>query len=166
MYSSLEVPNNSSPVFSAEGQTHAIHRIGNVDFKLPSGEIKSIKDVPYVPGLHKNLLSTNQIVDREHMIVFDTDKCVVISKFSPSEIIASGARDKRSGLYNLSSYPSILRPTLLRISRVSQRMWYARLGHISYPSLCDLTSMSTGIPAFNKTKTCVCEICENASEPS
>lgn len=43
------------------------------------------------------------------MIVFDRDKCVVISKLSSSEIIASGARDKRSGLYNLSSYLSNLK---------------------------------------------------------
>lgn len=44
VYSSLEVSHNSSPVFSAKGQTHAIHRRGNVDFKLPSAEIKTIKD--------------------------------------------------------------------------------------------------------------------------
>jgi hypothetical protein len=55
---------------------------------LSSVEVKTIKDVVHFPGLHKKLLSIGQTADRGHTIVFDRDKCVVISKSSPHERIA------------------------------------------------------------------------------
>ena len=63
VFSRSEVSHNPSPVLSMGCQTHAIHGRGNVDFELSSGEIRIIKDVYHVLGLHKKLLSRGQTAD-------------------------------------------------------------------------------------------------------
>ena len=165
VFPSLEVSHNPFPVLSAGGQTHAIHGRGNVDFELPSGKIKTIKDFFFkVPGLHKNLVSIGQTADKGHMIVFDTrDKCIVKTKSSPPDIIALGARDKGSSLYNLSAFLSNLTVNSLEDIQSLTRTWHERFGHISYQSLHNLTRMSTGIPLL-KIKPCACEICQKAHQ--
>jgi hypothetical protein len=66
----------------ARGQTHIVKRKGKSKF-VTSFRIKKIDEVLYVPNLTKNLLLIESIIDKGHVVVFDFNKCLVISKHDP-----------------------------------------------------------------------------------
>jgi hypothetical protein len=89
-------------VTSAGGQSHCIEGQGIAEISLTNGEIKTIRDVQYVPRLYCNILSIGKIADLGHMALFDQSSCLVISKEDPFRIIAKGTRIPESGLYRLT----------------------------------------------------------------
>jgi transposase InsO family protein len=87
---------------SAGGQSHPIQGQGTVNLSSPSGEIKQISSVYFVPGLNRNLLSVGQIVELGCVVIFDEARCIALTKQKPCRIVARGKRDPRNGLYVLS----------------------------------------------------------------
>jgi hypothetical protein len=61
-------------------------------------KIKTISDVLYVPGFMKNLLSIGMIVDRGHIVVFDSNKCLIIQNKDPHTIVVKSVKDPKNGL--------------------------------------------------------------------
>ena len=51
-------------VHTAGGQSLPVKGVGSVVIKLPNGEIKTIGNILYVPGLTKNLFSVGSITDK------------------------------------------------------------------------------------------------------
>jgi hypothetical protein len=60
-----------------KGQTHIVKGKGKSKF-VTFSRIKKIDEVLYVPRLTKNLLSIESITNKGHVIVFDSNKCLVI----------------------------------------------------------------------------------------
>jgi hypothetical protein len=46
---------------AAGGETHRVAGYGDILVKFHDGEIKNIKNVLYVPGIHRNLLSVGRM---------------------------------------------------------------------------------------------------------
>ena len=146
----------SGNVKTAGGQSHQISGKGSVHFTLPSGEIKDINGVLYVPGLSKNLLSIGSLTDKGIIACFDDQKCILYSKGN-KRIVTEGLRNKQNGLYQLSALNLDITANLAQTEIHNARLWHHRLGHIGYDRLHDLTAkrMATGIP-YIPTYTEVC----------
>jgi hypothetical protein len=67
--SSVKIQN----VKSVRGQIHGVYGKGKL-----SGKIKTISDVHYVLGFMKNLLLVELIANKGHIIVFNSNKCLII----------------------------------------------------------------------------------------
>jgi hypothetical protein len=80
VFSDLQLADSSISVTSTGGQSHSIVESGTVNVKSPSIEVQYITDVQYVHGLHKNLLSIGQLVDRDCVVIFTSNKCTVLTK--------------------------------------------------------------------------------------
>lgn len=129
-------------------------------FTLPSGEIKDVHDVLYVPGLAKNLLSIGSFADRGMVACFDENKCILYSK-NHKQIVAEGTRNHNNGLYRLSARNLDITAGIVHADINTVRLWHYRLGHIGFDRLHDLSAknMVTGIPSI-PTHREVCTGCQ------
>ena len=66
---------------------------------LPTGEVKQIHNVMYVPGIKKNLIYVSTIADEDLKVEFVKSQCVVKDIHDHYKIIARGSRV--GGLYKL-----------------------------------------------------------------
>jgi hypothetical protein len=116
-------PSQNSLVTLARGQAHVIHgqrtaqvfmpsgKIKNIrDIKyipslscnilsqvfINSGKIKNIKDINYIPSLSCNILSVGKITNVGHLAIFDETNCVN-TKTKPFQIISKGQRHSNTG---------------------------------------------------------------------
>ena len=60
--------------------TYKIEGVGSVSFQLDSGTVLHIKDILYVPGLKKNLLSVVGLEDKGYKVIFMDRKVLLWSK--------------------------------------------------------------------------------------
>ena len=137
----------------AGGQSHGIAGYGTLDVKSPFGDVQYITNVQYVPGLHKNLSSIGQLAHRNYMVVFTSNRCVVLTRQKPHKILVSGTKDQSNGLYQLDTaaskatiqilpvylakYPTnsffALEAKVATSSTDLAHLWHCRLGHLNYP---------------------------------
>jgi hypothetical protein len=87
-------------VHTAAGESHSIARTRSVSFQISPGEVKTVHNVLYVPGITKNLLSVGSLTDSGYMACFDSTCCYLINK-NDKRIIAEGLRTPQNGLYRL-----------------------------------------------------------------
>jgi transposase InsO family protein len=134
------------------GQKHRIAGRGSINFQFPSGEIKSVPGVLYVPSIIKNLLSVESLTDKGYIACFDETKCFLISKGS-KRIVARGERERGSGLYRLVAKQSTPELHQVEINLTSSvldltRLWHHRLGHLNFQGLHLLSASGiiTGLP--------------------
>jgi hypothetical protein len=93
-FSTLD-PSYQNAVTSISGQLYCIEGEG-------FAEIKSIRNVQYVPGLYRNILSVGKIADLRHLAIFNKSSCFVISINKLFCLVAKGTRTPSSGLYRLT----------------------------------------------------------------
>ncbi len=86
-------PPNVAKVRLAGGHVHPVIGKGTVNVQTPSGEIKSIYEVPYVPHFCKSLFLVGSIVNQGHVIILD-DKGYVIKLTSSHSIGHSQSKSK------------------------------------------------------------------------
>ena len=137
-------------VRTAGGQSLSVKGIGFVVIKLPSGEMKTIGNIFYVPGLTKNLFSVGSIEDKGLTIRFSPHVCHVVDKHTNQTLI-KGLRDSINSLYRIED--SIL-VNCIEFNVTSPinpaTLWHAILGHptkaISYPCSQTTSAWITGKP--------------------
>ncbi|CAM6117358.1 unnamed protein product [Calypogeia fissa] len=73
------------------------------------GRNKVVRQVLYVLGMQRNLLSVGQLTDLGHRVVFDSADCFILKSDSPKfvpkqdHVYLHGSRDLNNGLYRLNS---------------------------------------------------------------
>jgi hypothetical protein len=55
-----------------------------------------------VSSLTKNLLLVESIIDKGHVVVFDSDKCLVILKHDPKAIVVNRLQNNSIGLSKMN----------------------------------------------------------------
>ncbi|KAL3677964.1 hypothetical protein R1sor_020920 [Riccia sorocarpa] len=87
----VKLANHISFVKSAGGEKHAVEGSGDVIFN-----INGIKfdNVLYIPSLKRNLLSVGRIADKDNLVIFDKNQCIVVSKLDPITVLARAYRDR------------------------------------------------------------------------
>ena len=82
LFNSIEPTLLEEIAISAGGQSHPIQDQGSINLST-NGEVKQVSSMYYVPGLNYNLLSVGQIAELGCLIMFDKQKCVVVTKIRP-----------------------------------------------------------------------------------
>lgn len=147
-----------------------------------------IKNVLYVPGLKRNLLSIGKLTDAGNIFVFTSDTYLVVDKNDPHSIILHVSRDRSNNLYCLSTVPSRLSPALeTLISEFippessdsspsipmvpteatpsphgdSLDLWHKRLAHVHHQPIYHMSShhLTLGLPIVKWEKSQRCTTC-------
>ena len=95
----LEESACGSKIYLGDDSGYEIKGYGDIPVKLPSGDIKHLKNVLYVPGIKKNLISVSMITDQDMQVQFFKNGCVI--KDSQMETVATGVR--AGNLYRLDA---------------------------------------------------------------
>ena len=67
----------------ASGQDDIIVGKGSIQLPMQNGEIKTIKDVRYLPRLNTNMLSISQITNSGNLVLFTKSMCFVLTSKKP-----------------------------------------------------------------------------------
>jgi hypothetical protein len=110
---------------------YPIKGIGESNYKLDSENSITMKDVLYVLGLKKNLLSISALDNKGYRVAFIYGEVLMWAKGETlNEAII--IRSKENGLYKLKGHPET---TMTHAIKNSCKLWNRRLAHINYKVL-------------------------------
>ena len=135
---------------------------GKIIIQLPDGRFTQIKEVYYVPGLTKNLLSVSAATANGSSIEFHHDHCIIKVHLTNGDIIRLTCK-QQGRLYPLgvTMVPSqALSSVSQTTSELETLRWHYRLGH---PHVRVITTMqrrnlATGLH-FRPSPIAICEGC-------
>jgi transposase InsO family protein len=114
-----------------------------------------MKDVLYVLGLKKNLLSISALDKKGFMVAFIDGEVIMLSKGKNIEY-AVVIRTKEGGLYKLKGHSDV---ALTHSTESPCELWHRRLAHINYKSLPYVSKVVTGLPELKVDHEGVCKGC-------
>jgi len=147
-------------VVFCNGKSGTIIGIGKIGEPLSN----SIEDVYLVDGLKHNLLSMSQLCDKDNLVVFTSNRCLVVN-MDTRDIVLRGKLHKN--VYNvcISSLPQ---NTLTCLSALDDDaiLWHKRLGHASLSFLNKLVSkdLVVGLPTIKYNDGKVCDACAKGKQ--
>ena len=116
-----------------------------------------MKEVLYVPGLKKNLLSISNLDKEGYIVTFRDGQVLMWSKGKTLEyLVVIG--EEEGGLYELKGH---LETILVHENSNSSEMWHRRLAHISYKELPFMIKVVIGSPYLNIYHERTCKGWEN-----
>jgi hypothetical protein len=140
--SKLTEKDSSLQVVLGDDSKHAIKGVVEASLQLDSDNPLSIKDILFVQGLKKNLLSISALEDKGFKVAFVDGQVLLWPKNSSiNKATVIGVRE--GGLYKLKRHQE---QALVRNSVSSSELWHRRLAHLNYRSLLVLSKMVTGLP--------------------
>ena len=149
----LTEKNSSLQVELGDDSRHAVRGVGEASYQLDSGNYISIKDVLFVQGLKKNLLSISALEDKGFRVAF-VDGQVLLWPKSSSIDLATVIGVREGGLYKLKGHPE---QALVHNSISSNEPRHRRLAHTNYRSLLVLSKMVTCLPDMQVEHDGVCK---------
>jgi hypothetical protein len=116
--------------------------MGESTYKLDSGTPMRMKDVLYVPGLTKNLLSISTLDNKGSMVAFIDGEVLMWPKGKTIED-AVVIETKEGGLYKLKGHSDI---AMTHFTESPCELWHRRLAHINYKALPYVSKLVTVLP--------------------
>ena len=114
-----------------------------------------MKEVIYVPGLKKNLLSISTLDNKGYRVSFIDGQVFMWSKGKTIEYgVVIG--EEKGGLYKLKGH---LEKTLIHEITSSSELWHRRLAHINYKSLPYVRKVITCLLYLNIDHEGICKGC-------
>jgi hypothetical protein len=114
-----------------------------------------MKDVLYVPGLTKNLLSISALDKKGFRVAFIDGEVLMWPKGKTIEdAIVIGTEE--GGLYKLKGHSDA---ALTHSTESPCELWHRRLAHINYKALPYVSKVVTGLPKFKVDHEGVCKGC-------
>jgi hypothetical protein len=119
-----------------------IKGVGESNHKLNSGNSLKMKDVLYVLGLKKNLLSISSLEKKGFKVTFIDGEVLMWAKGETlNEAIIIG--NEENGLYKLKGHS---KAAMTHAIENSCELWHRRLAHINYKALTYICKEVTGLP--------------------
>ncbi|GJY63767.1 zinc finger, CCHC-type containing protein [Tanacetum coccineum] len=138
---------DGSVLHMGDESTKPILGRGNVVIEFSSGKTITLFNVVYVPGLRKNLMSGPVLNKCGYKQVYESDK-YTLSRHGV--FIGFGYYNNGMFMLNLNKVPSSINSVYMAYSHVvDSKVWHARLGHVHYNRLHDMSKDSL-IPSFDK----------------
>ncbi|GJZ55995.1 retrovirus-related pol polyprotein from transposon TNT 1-94 [Tanacetum coccineum] len=141
----------SGKVHLADDKTLDIAGVGDVVLKNSFGTSWTLKDVRYIPGLKKRLISVGQLDEEGYHVGFEDQQWKVTKG---SLVVACG--NKRGSLYMVEVPSDGINATI--DGRGNAALWHQRLGHMSEKGMKILASKGR-IPDLQKAVVGFCEPC-------
>jgi transposase InsO family protein len=114
-----------------------------------------MKDVLYVPGLKKNLLSISALDKKGYRVAFiDGDVIMWAKRETLNEAIVIGSEE--NGLYKLKGHPET---AMTHAIENSYELWHRRLAHINYKALPYICKAITGLRELKVDQEGICNGC-------
>ena len=115
---------------------------GESSYKLDSGKSLTMKEVLFVPGLKKNLLSISAIDAKGTRVAFVYGQVLMCPKGNTiDDVVVIG--EKEGGLYKLKGQP---KQALVHDSIVPNELWHRRIAHVHYRALPFASKAVEGLP--------------------
>jgi hypothetical protein len=129
--------------------------MGESTYKLDSGTPMRIKDVLYVLGLTKNLLSISSLDKKGFKVAFIDGEVLIWPKGKTREdAIVIGTEE--GGLHKLKGHSDV---ALTHSIEIPCELWHRRLAHINYKALPYVSKVVTGLPELKVDHEGVCKGC-------
>jgi hypothetical protein len=145
----------SHKVTLGDDYQYPIKGVGESNHKLNSGNSLKMKDVLYVPGLKKNLLSISAFEKKGFRVAFIDGEVLMWAKgetLNEAIIIES----EENGLYKLKGHSEA---AMTQAIENSCELWHRRLAHINYKALPYICKAVTGLPELKGDHKGVCNGC-------
>jgi hypothetical protein len=134
---------------------YPIKGVGESRYKLNSGNSINMKDVLFVPGLTKNLLSISSLEKKSSRVSFIDGEVLMWAKGETlNEAIIIGREE--NGLYKLKGR---LEASMTHAIENSCELWHRIFSHINYKALPYICKAVTGLPEFKIDHEGVCNGC-------
>jgi hypothetical protein len=131
---------------------YPIKGIGESNYKLDSENSITMKDVLYVLGLKKNLLSISPLDKKGYRVSFIDGEVLMWAKGETlNEAIVIGSEE--NGLYKLKGHP---KNAMTHAIENSCELWHRILSHINYKSLPYICKAVTGLPELKVDHEGIC----------
>ena len=145
---------SSQKVQLGDDYQYPIKGVGEASYKLESGELLKMKDVLYVPGLKKNLLSKSGLEKKGFRVAFVDGQVLMWPRGSTiNDAVVIGVEE--GGLYKLKGSPE---QALFHSTIDPCELWHRRFAHLHYRALPSVSKAVLGIPEL-KSKHGVCKGC-------
>jgi transposase InsO family protein len=145
----------SQKVTLGDDYQYPIKGVGESNHKLNSGNSLKMKDVLYVPGLKKNLLSISALEKKGFRVAFIDGEVLMWAKGETlNEAIIIGSEE--NGLYKLKGHSEA---AMTHAIENSCELWHRRLAHINYKALPYICKAVTGLPELKGDHKGVCNGC-------
>ena len=116
-----------SEVTLGDDYQYPIKGVGESNYKLDSENSITMKDVLYVPGLKKNLLSISSLDKKDYRVAFIDGEVLMWAKGETlKEAIVIGK--EKGGLYKLKGHSEA---AMTHAIENSCELWHRRLSHIN-----------------------------------
>jgi transposase InsO family protein len=145
----------SQKVTLGDDYQYPIKGVGESNHKPNSGNSLKMKDVLYVPGLKKNLLSISALEKKGFRVAFIDGEVLMSAKGETlNEAIIIGSEE--NGLYKLKGHSEV---AMTHAIENSCELWHRRLAHINYKALPYICKAVTGLPELKGDHKDVCNGC-------
>jgi hypothetical protein len=145
----------SQKVTLGDDYQYPIKGVGESNYKLNSGNSMKMKDVLYVPGLTKNLLSISSLEKKGFRVAFIDGEVLMWAKGETiNEAIIIGSEE--NGLCKLKGHSEA---AITHAIENSCELWHRRLAHINYKALPYICKVVTGLPELKVDYEGVCNGC-------
>ncbi|GKC97752.1 putative RNA-directed DNA polymerase, partial [Tanacetum coccineum] len=141
----------SGKVRLADDKTLDIAGVGDVVLKTSFGTSWTLKDVRYIPGLKKRLISVGQLDEEGYHVGFGDQQWKVTKG---SLVVARG--NKRGSLYMVEVPSDRINASIDR--RGNAALWHQRLGHMSKKGM-KILALKGRIPDLQKVVVGFCKPC-------
>jgi transposase InsO family protein len=145
----------SQKVTLGDDYQYPIKGVGESNYKLNSGTPMKMKDVIYVRGLTKNLLSISALEKKGFRIAFIDGEVLMWAKGKTmKEAIVIGKEE--GGLYKLKGHSEA---AMTHAIENPCELWHRRLAHTNYKALPYVFKAVTGLPDLKVDHEGVCNGC-------
>ena len=115
-----------------------------------------MKEVLYVPGLKKNLLSISTLDKKGYRVAFIDGQVPMWPKVkSIKDAVIIG--EEEGGLYKLKGHSET---TFVHETTFPSELWHRRLAHVNYKALPYVSKVVTGLPYLKIDHEGTCKGCE------
>jgi hypothetical protein len=153
--SNLNEKKTSYKIEIGDKTTYPVEGFGQASIKMKTGNYIHLRNVLYVPGLEKNLISIYFLEDKGNIIDFVDGKVLSWHKYS----IIENARvigSREGNLYRLLEQNE---ESLVHNEVNPNEVWNRRYAYINYQALPFLKSMVEGILELQSTHEGICKGC-------
>jgi hypothetical protein len=121
---------------------YPIKGVGEASYKLDSGKPMKMKEVLYVPGLKKNLLSISSLDEKGYRVAFVYGQVLMWPRGKNfDDFVVIGVQE--GGLYKFKGRSD---STLIYDIMNPIELWKRRFSHLHYKALSIVRNMVMGLP--------------------
>ena len=153
--SKLEEKNSPQEVSLGDDYQYPIKRIGEASYKLDSRTPMKMKEVLYVPGLNKKLLSISTLDKKGYRAELIDGQVLMWPKGKLIEdAVVIG--EEEGGLYKLKGHSQT---TLVHETTSPSELWHRMLAHINYKALPHVSKVMMGLANMKIDHEGICKGC-------